>query len=257
MISIILGAFAGGFLLNLAPCIMPVLSLKILNFIKISEGRASTRILHGVLYSLGVILSFLVLALMTISIKLSGGYALFGLHLLGSKWIGASVGCITALLGAYYIWGKGKIVPAMKMAWRGLKCVLGPPASYLFNQHDTAVTHKKIEKSNITLGDWLYRQKEKAPLIGTFLQGALTTLLGSACCGPILAWAMGLALAGSVPLILFAFLAAGLGMALPYLILSLIPGLKCLVPKSGRWMGWVETISGILLICTGLWLIFL
>ena len=259
------GAFLGGLLLNISPCVLSVLGLKIVNFIRAGQGSWKAGVLYGLIYGLGILSSFLILALIAICIEISGGYALFGIHLLGSKVIGTTLGAVTALLGLHYLGVLGRVRVGCRYCCKRLLSLIHK--IWLFRVHNPSVMHKNTAISThiypivgrftllqTYLGTFLYEYKKKAPYIGTYLQGCLTTYLGSACCAPILVWAMGIALAGSPPIILAAFLCAGLGMAAPYILLPMFP---IPLPKNGRWVRWTEGVAGALLLLTGAWLILI
>lgn len=225
-------AFLGGLALNIAPCILPVIAVKMASFARMSKEGGSAA-LHGLVYSLGIILSFVALGAIAALIKTGGGYVIFGSWALTSVWYNAFMALFLALLGAHQLWGKGKSALMGKLAPRWLKMLLDG------------------------IGDLLLSVRKYSSLIYSFVFGLLTTALGSACCGPVLGYAMGVALSLSAPSIMLAFLTAGLGMATPYLLLSLFPQWTKYLPKSGPWLGWVTKISGALMLLTAGWFAWL
>lgn len=234
-------AALGGFFLNVTPCVLPVLSLKILSFIKTAKGSRFKAFLHGLLYFLGIVLSFLVLAGVTLIIQAATGAAIFGAHILGSALFNAALALIMGFLGLKLLGVCGVVA-----AWvrRRLKW-----------KQSTKIG--KLDKLKTWLSEKLMALKEKAPYIGSFLHGSLTTFIGSACCGPMLGYAVGLALGWNPIIVCLAFLAAGIGMGLPYLLLPLIPGFNRVVPKAGKWIVVVERICGVLMLFSALWFLWL
>jgi thiol:disulfide interchange protein len=222
-------AFIGGLLLNVSPCLLPVIALKILNFIKMGEGNPQGALYHGLLYSLGIILSFVLLGLATASIKLLGGVVIFGSWALTSAWFNGILGAIMAFIGTAYLGVFKSAQDKIGLLYKGQSSVV----------------------------NWLYTLKAKLPYLYSFLFGVLTTALGSACCGPVLGYGMGLALKLTFWPIVLAFTAAGIGMALPYLFLSAFPKWVKFIPKSGPWVKWVKRIAGCAMLITASWFIWL
>ncbi len=242
-------ALLGGMILNITPCMLPVISLKIMNFVKISQVKPLVRILHGLVYAGGIILSFLALAAIIILIQMTGGAIGFGMHL-SSFWFCLSMLAICGTMGASSLFPN--LFPTI-LKWSK---VLLP---------------KKPESSVASLKTripWFYRLtsylqskllllKEKMPYISSFFHGILTTLIGSACCGPFLGVAMGTALALSGVHVIVAFLGAGIGMAFPYVLLTVIPKALAWIPKSGKWTVWIKRLSGVGMLMTSGWFLFL
>lgn len=235
----------GGLILNVTPCMLPVLSLKILNFIKIANGRSVSRILHGTIYGLGIVASFIVLAFFIIMIQAWGGAASWGFQFQNPVFLIIMIALCLAL-------GIKTLFPGL------LTGLLSKMKGTLLTNRNVGPERKKRAFSRISqftsfLESKIYELKNKLPYLGSFSHGCLTTLIGSACCGPFLGYAVGMALGMSAVHVLLAFTAAGLGMALPYVILTIIPnGLKW-VPKSGKWVKWIKRIAGSGMILTALW----
>jgi suppressor for copper-sensitivity B len=93
-------------------------------------------------------------------------------------------------------------------------------------------------------------------LIGDFLTGGLATLLATPCTAPFLTTAIGFALAGSTAQIFVIFLALGLGLAAPYLLVAAWPGLATHLPKPGPWMLWLKRVLGLAMGATAIWLLY-
>ena len=189
-------AFGGGVLLNLMPCVFPMIGLKVLGFAKEAGASRRTVVLNGLLYSAGVIASFLVLALLIIGLK-SGGSS--------------------------YGWGFQMQSPGFVLGTCVLMIVLGLSLAGVF-EIGTGL-------GGVSAGDGDGRT-------ATFLSGVLATVVATPCTAPGLGAALGFALdkERSTPETLLFFTVIGLGMALPYLLLSVFPRLAAMLPRPGEWM---------------------
>jgi thiol:disulfide interchange protein/DsbC/DsbD-like thiol-disulfide interchange protein len=189
-------AFGGGVLLNLMPCVFPMIGLKVLGFAKEAGASRRTVVLNGLLYSAGVIASFLVLALLIIGLK-SGG--------------------------STYGWGFQMQSPGFVLGTCVLMIVLGLSLAGVFEIG--------MSLSGVSAGDGEGRT-------ATFLSGVLATVVATPCTAPGLGPALGFALDNerSIAVTLLFFTVIGLGMALPYLLLSVFPRLAAMLPRPGEWM---------------------
>jgi thiol:disulfide interchange protein len=215
-------AALGGLILNILPCVLPVIPIKILSFLKQSDNNPLSYLRLTLLYCSGLVISFAVLGGICAIALATGSYLGFGFQMYSPLFNG---------------------LMAALMAFLGLK-LMG--VTFWKNR---PIWHKIIG----FFGDWGESLKRKSPEIGAISQGCLTTLLGSACTGPFLGAAMGASALMGPTATFLAFLAAGVGMALPYALLGLAPGLHKYVPKSGKWITYVERICGILMIITACW----
>jgi thiol:disulfide interchange protein/DsbC/DsbD-like thiol-disulfide interchange protein len=189
-------AFGGGMLLNLMPCVFPMIGLKVLGFAKEAGAARRTVVLNGLLYSAGVIVSFLALALLIIGLK-SGG---------------SSVG-----------WGFQMQSPGFVLGTCVLMIVLGLSLAGVFEIG--------VGLGGVSAGEGEGR-------VATFLSGVLATVVATPCTAPGLGAALGFALdkERTTGETLVFFTVIGLGMALPYLLLSVFPRLASLLPRPGEWM---------------------
>ncbi len=265
---ILASCLLGGLILNIMPCVLSVIPLKVLNFVRLSEGSPRKRVYHSLIYSIGIVVSFLILGGFAVSIKLSGGAALFGLHLLGSAWLNGLLGLIMALLSLDLLLPKGTIAAPFKSVLNGLKQAFLSKSSNLAESPQIVENlrniHKKlpylsrihasVQSKSVNL---IALARSKGEYLSSFLHGCLTTAMGSACTGPILAGAMGLALAASPVVIMAAFGVAGIGMSLPYLLLAALPGGIKILPKPGRWVVYVEKVAGSMMILLAVWFLWL
>lgn len=233
----------GGLALNLSPCILPTIPLKVLNFLHIAQNSKIHAIIHSALYCLGIVASFLLLALLVIGIQYAGGFAHWGMQF-QSPWFCASLGLITGLLGLKLV-GAARWVQALK---RSLNIGQKKGLEFKIGWWD------RLKSSTI---EKIGGIKKKLPYLGSFLHGLLTTAIGSACCGPILGYVMGMALAMPAITVLAVFALAGLGMALPYMILGCLPALLKRLPRTGRWTKVIEIVAGIGMLLTSLWFFWL
>jgi suppressor for copper-sensitivity B len=205
-------ALLGGLILNLMPCVLPVLSLKLLAALpRADQTLRDTR--RGFLgTALGIVLSFLVLAVATAGAKAAGLAVGWGVQFQDPLFL--VVLAVLLLLFACNLWGFFEVpLP------RGVAAVA-----------------------------------ERGPL-GSVATGAFATLLATPCSAPFVGTALAFALAAGPSEIVAIFLALGLGMAAPYLLVAAMPGLARLLPRPGRWMIYLRAVLGVLLLATALWLV--
>ncbi len=216
LLSMLLYAFIGGLILNIMPCVLPVIALKILGFV--GESRSDPRHVRklGLVYALGVLVSFLVLAAVVIGVKAAGHRAGWGMQF-GSP---VFVVCLTTLvmLVALNLFG----VFEVNLSGRALDAAGG-----LASKHGAA---------------------------GAFFNGVLATVLATPCTAPFLSIALGFAFAQKAPVILLMFLAVGLGLAAPYVVLSWNPAWLKFLPKPGAWMEKFKIAMGFPMLATAVWL---
>lgn len=210
-------ALLGGLILNLMPCVLPVLSLKLLAMV--GHGGAAPRTVRvSFLFSAaGILVSFLALAAAAILARSAGMAVGWGMQFQQPLFLVAMVALVTLfsanLFGFYEI-----PLPAWAV-----------PESMA---HHEARSHA-----------------------GHFLQGAFATLLATPCSAPFLGTAIGFALARGALEIALIFAALGFGMAIPYLAVALRPGLVHRLPRPGRWMVVLRAVLGLALIGTAAWLL--
>lgn len=212
----LLFSFIGGLILNLMPCVLPVLSIKILGFVQQSHGNRSESIKHGLLYAFGVLLSFWILAGALIALRAGG-----------------------AQLG----WGFQLQNPAFVLGMAILFFILALSMFGVFQLGSSL-----IRLGGITAGrfsSW-----------NSFLSGVLATIVATPCTAPFMGSALGYAISQPVWVAMSVFTALGVGMAFPYVLLSCFPSLLKFVPKPGPWMTKFEKFLGLLLMATVLWLLW-
>ena len=212
-------AFVGGIILNLMPCVLPVLSLKLFSLIK-QAGESRGRLLTlGGATTAGILVSFWVLAAVVAAVKAGGGSAGWGMQFQSAGFIAFMVVLLTAFamsfFGVFEIW----------LPWN-------------------ATT--KMDAAG-----------QKAGIAGAFFTGALLVLLSTPCSAPLLGTAMGFAFAQTTPILFLFFTAAGLGLALPYMLVSAFPSILKVFPKPGVWMVHLQRVMGILLLASVGWLFWI
>ncbi|MCE3233236.1 MAG: putative fused thiol:disulfide interchange protein: activator of DsbC [Rickettsiaceae bacterium] len=218
IITILLFALLGGLILNIMPCVLPVLSIKLLGIIKHSTSSKKQIASSFIVTSLGILFSFVALALLVTSLRTAGMNVGWGFHFQEPLFIIALVIILT--LFAANMWG-------------------------LF------------EFRTPQLNNELHKASSENSILGNFLTGILATVLATPCTAPFLGTAVGFAITQSSYVIIATFAAMGLGMATPYLFFSIFPGLVTRLPKPGQWMVTLKKIMGGLIALTALWLIWI
>lgn len=210
-------ALLGGLILNLMPCVLPVLSIKVLSAIS-HGGRSRGSVRAGFLASAaGVVVSFLALALGAIAVKAAGG----------------AVG-----------WGMQFQQPVFLVF---MVCLLTLFAANLLGWFEILLPSR--------LGDVMVRVGGGDGTAGSFATGVFATLLATPCSAPFLGTAIGFALSRGAGEIVAVFLALGVGMALPYLAVATWPRLAASLPRPGRWMLWLRRVLSVPLLLTAVWLL--
>lgn len=218
-IMVILGlALLGGLILNLMPCVLPVLSMKLLAVVGHGGGERRHARLAFVAAACGILFSFMVLASVLIGLKATGAAIGWGLQFQQPWFLIAMI--LVVSLFACNLWG-------------------------IFEVPLPNVLSGASERASRVRG-----------LTGHFLTGALATLLATPCSAPFLGTAIGFALARGPGEILLVFAAIALGLALPYLSVAAFPGIATSLPRPGRWMVTLRRILALALVATALWLIW-
>ncbi len=217
LIQAALLALVAGIILNLMPCVFPVLSIKILHLTQhASEPPARIR-LHGLAYTAGILGSFTVLAAALYALRAGG----------------AEIG-----------WGFQLQSPAMVAALAFLLFAFGLSLSGVL----------PIGNSLTRVGG--SRLLQRTGLSGSFFAGMLATIVATPCTAPFMGASIGYALTQPFIVGLVVFLSLGLGLALPFLILAFVPGLQRLLPRPGRWMEILKQFLAFPLYATAAWLIW-
>ncbi len=223
-ISILLLALLGGLILNLMPCVLPVLSLKLMSVV--GHGGAERREVRTrfLVTASGIFAAFMVLAGAMVGLKYSGAAIGWGIQFQQS-WFLIAMAVVVTLFTAN-IWGlftirlPGAIAGVALAASGGVGNTGKPPR-----------------------------------LRGEFMSGAFATLLATPCSAPFLGTAVGFALSRGPGEIFAIFAALAIGLAVPYFLVAALPGLATRMPKPGRWMLWLKAVLGLALAATAVWLL--
>ncbi len=216
VVLLILFAFIGGLILNIMPCVFPILSIKILRFVEYGENSSSQTYKFGLFYSLGVILSFLLIAFTLLAFKASGEVIGWGFQL--------QYPLVIAIL------------------------------FYLFVALGFMFMSNLVFGSQ--LGQLSVAAQVKNESLESFLTGILAVVVASPCTAPFMGSAIGFALLQPSLNSIFIFLSLGIGFALPYLILSIKPALLSFLPKPGAWMETFKQFMAFPMWASALWLLW-
>jgi len=215
-------AFAGGMILNLMPCVLPIISLKVMSFVKMAGQKRSLTIKHGLWFSLGVLISFWILVGAIFILRAYGQVVGWGFQLQEPVFVVilASLFFIFALsLFGIFEWG------LIFASWAG------------------QTQYESVQNSQDTFA-------------GSFFSGILATAVATPCTGPFLGSALGFALTLPAFEALLIFTSLGLGMCLPYLLLAIFPALLRFIPKPGAWMETFKQMTGFILLAAVVWLMW-
>jgi len=212
----VLLAFVGGLILNLMPCVFPILSLKILSLAATSGAGRAERHAQGLAYGAGVVASFALLGGVLVALRAGGAAVGWGFQLQSP----IVVGCL-----AYLLFAMGLGLSGLAEFGAGL---MGFGAGFA----------------------------TRSGTLGAFCTGVLATVVATPCTAPFMGTALGFALVAPVPAALAVFLALGAGLAAPLLLASLVPGLHRLFPRPGAWMVFVKQLLAFPLYGTVAWLIW-
>jgi len=207
-------AFFGGIILNLMPCVFPVLFLKGLALVNTSAQERSHQRIHGLIYTFGIMVSFWAIVAALLILRAGG-------HELG--------------------WG-------FQLQSPGFVAVL---ASLLFFLALSLAGQFEIGLSLTSAGGSL---AQKQGFAGSFFTGVLATVVATPCTAPLMGAAVGFALAQPGWVTFLVFTALALGLALPYLLLSMQPQWTRVLPKPGAWMEILKQLTAVLLFGSAIWL---
>jgi thiol:disulfide interchange protein len=215
LVAALLFALAGGALLNLMPCVFPVLSLKVIGFASHAHDRRALAG-GGFAYTAGVVLSFVALAGALLALRAGGEQLGWGFQLQSPAVI-ATLAALFTLIGLNLtgVFEFGSILPSSLASLRA-----------------------------------------RHPLVDSALTGVLAVAVASPCTAPFMGASLGLAVTLPAVQALSVFAALGLGMALPYLAVSLWPALARALPRPGAWMAHFRTVLAFPMFATVVWLIW-
>ena len=216
LIYFLLIAFIGGLILNIMPCVLPVLSIKLLSILQKSEKRQLVR-KSFIITSTGIIFSFILLALIFIFLRL----------------IGVNIG-----------WGMQFQQPLFLII---IALILSLFALNLFGLFEFKVPSLISSKINQKLHNTKY--------LKDFFNGFFVTILATPCSAPFVGTAITVAFTQSYFVMIGIFFCMGLGMTLPYLLVAIFPSIVVILPKPGKWMQYVRYFLGLLLLGTFIWIV--
>jgi len=209
-------ALIGGLILNLMPCVLPVLSMKAVGMVSAaSSGHAGELRSHGLWYTAGVLVSFAVLAIAILAVRQATGFATLGFQLQHAP----TVVILALIMFSIGLW---------LMGFFELGASIQNTGSGLANRGGS---------------------------LGAFFTGVLAAVVGAPCVGPFLGAALGAVMSQPPGAVIAVFLAMGFGMALPFLILSFVPGLHRMLPKPGKWMETLKQAFAFPMFLTAAWLL--
>ncbi len=207
-------AVLGGLLLNLMPCVFPVLSLKALAVAKARDGERKHLLQEALAYSAGILLSFIALSLVLTSVKVAGKPLGWGFQLQEP----AVVAGLTLILFAVGLMLSGFLkIPGITVS-----------ANFM-SEHS---------------------------LKSSFLTGLLVVLLATPCTAPFMAPAIGYALTQPSTQAIAIFAALGVGLALPYILVCMLPAMQRLLPRPGAWMETFKQLLAFPMYASALWLLW-
>ena len=209
-IAILVTAFAGGLILNLMPCVLPVLSIKLMSVVRYGGGNAAAARASFLATAAGILVSFAALAGAAIAAKAAGMAVGWGVQFQEPAFIVFMV--MVCTLFAANLWGLFELPMPQALGRLG------------------------------------------AGQAGSFATGFFATLLATPCSAPFVGTAVAFALSQGWVETVAIFLAMGLGLAAPYLLVAARPQLATALPKPGRWMVWVRAVLGLALAATAVWL---
>lgn len=209
-------AFLGGLILNIMPCVLPVLSLKVFSLLKHAGQTRAEALKHGMAYTVGVVLSFLVLAGVLLALRALGESIGWGFQL-------QSPGFVVVLTAVFFLFGLN-LMGVFELGGS----LVGADA--------------KVSQRN--------------DVVGSLGMGVLAAVVGAPCMGPLLAGVSGVAVQTNAATGLLLFGVMGLGLASPFLLLSIFPKLVAFLPKPGAWMESFKQGMGFLLMAAVVFLVY-
>jgi thiol:disulfide interchange protein len=212
----ILLAFAGGLVLNLMPCVFPILFLKAISLVDSANQDRRAQRLHGLFYTAGILASFWAIVAVLLLLRAGGRQAGWGFQLQSPSFVAVM-------------------------------------ASMLFLMALSLAGQFDLGLSLTNKGDALTR---KSGYAGSFFTGVLATVVATPCTAPLMGAAIGFALSQPAVVTFAVFTALALGLASPYLFLTLNPGWSKWMPRPGRWMETLKQLTALPLLLTVVWLVW-
>lgn len=215
LLAALLLALGGGVVLNLMPCVLPVLSIKAVSVLESGESHAHAR-RHALFYTAGVLCSF----------------AALGMGILALRTAGLALG-----------WGTQLQQPALVGVLACIMLAVG-------------LSMSGVVQFGASLGNTGAGLAARSGPAGDFFTGVLAVVVASPCTAPFMGSALAYAFAAPMLFALLVFLALGVGLALPFLLIGFVPGLARLLPRPGRWMETLKQVLAFPMYLTAAWLVW-
>ena len=212
----LLFAFLGGIILNLMPCVFPVISLKVMSFLKLADSNPRQIRIHALTFSGGVLFTFIAIALLLLGLKVTGELVGWGFQLQSPEIVGF-LAIVMTMIGFILI------------------------------------TDININVGNLFLTQSV---TQSSGLSNSFWTGALAVIVASPCTAPFMGAALGYAIIQPSVVSMVVFISLALGFALPYLILGWNPQLIAMLPKPGEWMEILKKFFAFPMFATSIWLLW-
>ncbi|MDP8222508.1 MAG: thioredoxin family protein [Candidatus Lernaella stagnicola] len=215
LLLMLLFAFAGGIILNIMPCVLPVLSIKVLSVIQQSDMTHREIRNHGIAYTVGILGSFLALAIFVAILKGGGEAVGWGFQFQSPVFV-------SILAAVVFVFGLSML------------------DVFLINTPTSAAVQDATVKEGLR---------------GSFFNGIFATVLATPCTAPFLGTAVGFAFTQPIWVTFMIFMSVGLGLAFPFLLLAFVPAWTHFMPKPGDWMDTFKAVMAFLLMATVIWLL--
>jgi len=212
----LLWAFLGGLILNLMPCVFPVLSIKLLSLLKLSRQHQQEVRAQNLAYVVGVLTSFLAIALVLAFLRSAGHFVGWGFQLQSPIFL-------SLLIWLFFLLSLN-----------------------LLGVFEIDILNAGFGHRLTRFGGWS----------GSFFTGVLAVVVASPCTAPFMGVALGFGLSQSLPMLMAVFLSLGFGLAFPYFLFAIFPSWARILPKPGMWMNRVKQVMALPLLLTNLWLLW-
>lgn len=226
--GLLLAAFLGGLFLNVMPCVLPVLGVKLMLFARKEGGGQGALTVRNLWATVaGIVFAFMVLALAALVLRSIGGFVGWGVHFQNPYFLSVMMALMVLFTA------------------NALECFdLSVPA-FLQRASGRLMQRDRIDDGH-TSSLW--------PVARSFFTGMLGVALATPCTAPFVGTALGMALAQPAGTIASVFLSIALGFAAPYWMMALLPSHRLRLPKPGPWLVWMRRFMGLLLLGTLVWL---
>lgn len=216
LLWMLLSAFLGGLILNLMPCVFPILSMKLLSLMKLGKAHAREVREQNLAYVAGVLISFLAIASVLSILRSTGNLVGWGFQLQSPVFL--------ALLTWLFF--------ALSLNLLG------------------------VFEIDLLNANWGHKLTRLGGVWGSFFTGVLAVVVASPCTAPFMGVALGFGLSQPVPVLLAIFFMLGLGLAFPYLLFVIFPSWVRVLPRPGPWMKIMKQVMAFPMLATTLWMVW-